>query len=208
MRKQDNSSLQFVSSRYTSADWAALKLDETTPETEDWARAFAIFRDRIDGRFLAPADALIAAEARKTTGTFGFSILALDFLVVETVQGFRDGVLDHRGQSEGLFTSFLSSWSDFVACVPPDKETAVLAKALYKQGRCALHHSGATDRLRVRRSGSMLLFREDGRIELNRTKFHAQLRGEFDRYLHDLAGEGAVVLRKNFKNKMNHICGN
>ncbi|RWH83960.1 MAG: hypothetical protein EOQ87_31560 [Mesorhizobium sp.] len=197
-----------ISPKYTVKEWIALQLDPKNHGAEDWKSAVAILRDRIEGRFFTPADTLIAAEDGKTEATFGFAILALDFLIVETIEGFRHGLKNHNGKSQALFQSFLGAWPEFLACVPPSESAATKADHLYKQGRCALHHSGATDKLRVGRRGDMVVFHNDGRIDVNRTEFHKQLRKEFDRFLAELGRPEAMNLRTNVLTKMTHICGN
>lgn len=129
-----------ISPKYTFKAWNALQLDPKNHGAEDWKRAIAILKDRIEGRFLAPADTLIAAEDGKTEATFGFAILALDFLIIETIEGFRQGLKNHNGQSQALFRSFLGDWPEFVTCIPPGESAATKADHLYKQvaARCII----------------------------------------------------------------------
>ena len=195
-----------ISPNYHVGDWTNLKLEGKDQREEDWCKAVKILKDRLEGRFLKPAQALIDAEAGHEKGTFGFAILALDFLVIETIQGFREGLTDHQGQSSRLFTNFLAGWAEFLACVPDVSKRKEKANDLYRNGRCALHHSGQTDNLRVGRSGAMIEFCGDGSIAVNRTEFHAGLSREFDRYLKKLKSGGSRRLRTNFKKKMDAIC--
>jgi hypothetical protein len=80
------------------------------------------------------------------------------------------------------------------------------AEEFYKQGRCALHHSGATEKMTVGISGPMMRF-DNGDIIVNRTLFHTELVSEFDRYLAALSASASVDFRKKFLLKMNPICG-
>src|SRR5882762_428823 len=91
---------------FWASEWNALELDPVTL-SDSWSRAADALRQRIEQRFLNPADKLIESEDRHPRKTFGFAILALDCLVIETIQGFRDGIEDHKGRSEALFTGFL-----------------------------------------------------------------------------------------------------
>ncbi|NRP86691.1 hypothetical protein GFPCMMHI_02599 [Ensifer adhaerens] len=197
---------QLISPKYTAQNWQDLNLDPDNPDEAQWQEAGDIINDRIEGRFLKPADALIEAEKDKTEGTFGFAILALDFLVIETVQGFREGKINHNGQSKTLFKNFLTEWSLFKESVPVEAEREPQAIKLYENGRCALHHSGSTDFLKVGISGEALEFSEDGSILINRTLFHRRLSEEFTCFIEAIKAPGDPVLRRNVKTKMTEIC--
>jgi hypothetical protein len=195
-----------ISPIYTVAFWRGLDLDADNPKQEDWLKAVDVLRDRIHGRFITPAQSLIDVDKGKKQQTFGFAILALDCLVVETIQGFRQGVTNHTGQSTALFKGFLSAWQPFVDCLDAGMVAETKAEEFYKQGRCALHHSGATEKMTVGISGPMMRF-DNGNITVNRTLFHTELVAEFDRYLEALQDPASVNLRKKFLLKMNPICG-
>ncbi|MDI7920713.1 hypothetical protein [Ferirhizobium litorale] len=196
-----------ISPKYRVSDWRALTLDPDNPDETQWGTAIDILKDRIDGRFLLPAHKLIEADKHNEEGIFGFAILALDFLVIETIQGFREGRIDD-GNSKDQSKRFMKKWNEFLDCLETRNERNAKAEILYLQGRCALHHRGSTDKIVVRRSDKfpMLYFHADGRIEINRTKFHSGLCVEFNRYLETLRDTTSVELRRNLKKKMNAIC--
>lgn len=195
-----------ISPKYTVAFWRGLELDPDDPKQEDWLKAVEVLRDRIDGRFITPAQTLIDIDKGRPQQTFGFAILALDCLVLETIQGFRQGVTNHQGQSGRLFEAFLSAWQPFIDCLDAGMDAGATAEQFYKQGRCALHHSGATDKMTVGISGPMMKF-ENGQTTVNRTQFHNELVAEFNRYLATLSDPQSVDFRKKFLTKMNAICG-
>ncbi|PTV70218.1 hypothetical protein [Agrobacterium pusense] len=195
-----------ISPKYTVAFWRGLELDADNPKQEDWLKAVDVLRDRIHGRFITPAETLIEADKAKKPQTFGFAILALDCLVLETIQGFREGVPNHTGHSTRLFKGFLSTWRPFIDCLGVGMVAETKAEEFYKQGRCALHHSGATEKMTVGIRGPMIKF-DNGNITVNRTLFHTELVAEFDRYLVALTNPASVDLRKKFLLKMNPICG-
>lgn len=197
-----------ISPKFYAQDWHDLKLDADNPDEAEWSKAADILKDRLEGRFLTPAQVLIDLDKIQAESTFGFAILALDFLVLETIEGFREGLTNHNRQSENLFVSFMSQWVEFQACVPMVNDRATKASDLYKQGRCALHHSGTTDRIIVRRGETfdMLTFNADRSIEINRTKFHEGLCNEFNRYLASLRDRTNVDGRKKMQAKMAAIC--
>lgn len=196
----------YISPEYKVSDWRNLNLDPDTPDEDQWKKAADILKDRIEGRFLKPAQALIDLGESSTT-TFGFAILALDFLVIETLQGFRKGYTDHQGKSKELVKDFLVNWSAFQDCVPDEAEREDRAVKIFTAGRCALHHTGSTDNLIVRiRLDQMIQFHSDGGIEINRNKFHKELCAEFERYIKELENDASRELRTNFRKKMNFIC--
>ncbi|RSC31480.1 hypothetical protein EGT36_22915 [Agrobacterium sp. FDAARGOS_525] len=197
----------YISPKYKIERWKALDLDPENPNEDDWNTAVDILDDRITERFLKPAQYLINTPLEGSQPTFGFAILALDFLVIETIQGFRKGVPNHNGKSEKLVVGFLKKWNAFSQCVPPGTGVKGQAERLYVDGRCALHHSGTTDSLIVGITGEMIAFNGDQTIRINRTEFHEQLVEEFKRYLNELRDPASADLRKNFRKKMNSICG-
>lgn len=195
-----------ISPNYKVEDWSRLSLDADNPKQEDWLKAVNILRDRIEGRFIIPAQTLIDVDKACDQHTFGFAILALDCLVLETIQGFIKGLPDHRGQSRALFVEFLTNWQPFITSLGAGMIATEKAAEFYSQCRCALHHSGATDKVTVGISGPMIQF-DNGQIRVNRTKFHKELKAEFNRYLDVLIDPLSIDPRKKFLLKMNPICG-
>jgi hypothetical protein len=193
---------------YTVGCWKSLALDLDEPNAADWQRAIDLFDARIRRRFFDPVDELIKSDQRRTRQTFGFAILAIDFLVIETLQGFREGVIDHRGKSKCLFTNFLKRWASFTECLPEAGDPDTYASKIYKAYRCALHHSGATDgAFRVGVSGPVFAFETDYEVKINRTCLHNNLKREFDAFVVELRKPDEKLLRCNFRKKMNAICG-
>lgn len=192
---------------YRVKQWRSLSLSDADGSTADWSKALEIFTARIRTRFIEPAQLLIDAESSDGRGKHGFAVLAIDFLLIETLEGFKSGKTSHIGQSKALFKAFLTAWPAFTACLTPAMNADDLAVNVYEQGRCALHHTGSTDGMIVRRSGKMIVFHSDGRIEINRTLLHGELTKAFDGYIADLRAGPNADLRRKFKAKMNHICG-
>ena len=67
---------------FSDSDWKRL----TFNSERDWIRAVASLRKRLEERFVKPARSLLRFSRS------GFAILALDSLLVETLQQFREGV--------------------------------------------------------------------------------------------------------------------
>lgn len=192
----------------SAKQWKALRLEPDEPGSADWQTAIAIFEARMRRRFFAPVDALIEFEEGRTEKTFGFAILAINCLVIETLQGFREGIINHNGKSKSLFIRFLTEWDVFKSCLPEPADAEKLAERVYLDCRCALLHSGATDgQLRVGVSGPAFRF-NDGHVQsINRTSLHENLKRAFEGYLAGLRAADGVVLRRYFKKKMDAISG-
>ena len=71
-----------ISPKYTSLHWDAL--DSNSPN--DWLKAADVVRDRLEGRFLGFASKFLRSKYS------GFVVLAIDSLLAETIQQFKDGV--------------------------------------------------------------------------------------------------------------------
>ena len=184
-----------ISPEYNVDDWNSL-----TFSTEDeWQKAIDIFEDRIRGRFL---DMIGAIEAHEYAG---FAVMALDCLLIETLQQFREGEKrTPNGKSEEYFVQFLAdtSFKDFF--------TPEMAKMFYKQIRCGILHQAETNensRLLIRADVPLAATREDGTgLTINRRLFHQQLVRVFEEYVSRLRRASDDQLRSNFRTKMNCIC--
>jgi len=185
-----------ISPRYNARNWTSL----TFSAEEDWQKAVDIFEDRIRGRFL---DIIACIESHAYAG---FAVLALDCLLIETLQQFREGKHETpSGQAKQYFVRFLTqtSFGDFFS-----EETAVM---FYKQFRCGILHQAevkATSLVR-RRQVPLVDFTDDRQgLIINRELFHRQLVIEFEHYVGQLRENNPLskVMRQNFRKKMDYIC--
>jgi len=121
---------------YTNNDWKKLNLDDG--DNPDWAIAIDILDARITGRYLDPADKLIAADEPinpPQNRRFGFTIIAIDCLLIETFQSFIEGRESTRGQSRRMFKSFLTTRPSFARYFKD-----ALADQFYNEFRCGILH--------------------------------------------------------------------
>jgi hypothetical protein len=180
--------------------WHTLRLDD--PANPDWAEAIRILEARIYERFIDPIDQLIMVEEARPVieRRFGFAVLAVDCLLVETLGAFLKGLPDTIGKSEATFCEFLTTRPLF-----KDEFTLERAKRFYKEFRCGiLHQAEIGGDSRVWSVGPTL--QDDGsRIIVNRNKFHESIKIEFQTYLAELRNPANVELRANFRTKMNFI---
>lgn len=182
-------------------EWRKLNLDDD--ESPDWIRAAEIANKRIYGRYLDASEHLINLDDKNdpTKRAFGFAILAIDFAVVETIQAWKEKVIDTTGKSKKLVSSFLEEESEFKSYFPAVMD----AKKFYKAFRCGIAHVTTTaPKTRVWSVG-MLLFKSQGSYVLNRTEFHKKLKISFDNYLVIIRDGSSSVLRSNFKYVLDNI---
>ena len=184
-----------ISPQYCVNDWRKL-----TFSTEDeWQRGINMLEDRIQSRFLDVIN-LIEREIYA-----GFAVLALDCLLIETLQQFREGVFETPcGQSESYFTSFLTQGS--FGRYFDEK----MAKTFYRQIRCGVLHQAevkGSSRILIRRGTPLVKYTNDRKgLVINRKLFHQQLIHEFEDYINRLRQPSNQELRVNFKKKMDYIC--
>ncbi|HSI24411.1 MAG TPA: hypothetical protein VK952_02205, partial [Methylotenera sp.] len=87
-----------ISPSYTDIDFKVARDDEK------WEEMVVIFYDRLEGRFLKPIRLI---ENDMNIGMFsGFSILALDCLIIETLQQFYEGTIQSKNVGDS-FKNFL-----------------------------------------------------------------------------------------------------
>jgi len=188
---------------FDSSEWAGLQLND--PLSQDWEKAIAVFRSRIYARFIEPADALVALDAQKPVAErrFGFAILAIDCLVVETLGAFQEGLKNTDGKSKPTFAKFLSTSPGF-----RPHFTRSRAQRFYKDFRCGILHQAESGGKSKVWSVGELIHEDSGGLTVNRTKFHEQLKADMDSYMAALRDRTNTKLRTNFRKKMNFICQN
>lgn len=180
--------------------WQALQLDD--PESTDWIEAVSILRARINERFIDPIDQLIATEAAKPISErrFGFAVLAIDCLLVETLEAFIEGLEDTRSRSGEMFKNYLTRRQGFASFFDE-----ALAKKFFKHFRCGiLHQAEIAGDGKVWTVGPLINVNGDA-VTVNRNLFHETLKNEFNSYLSELLDARNKTLRENFRKKMNFI---
>ena len=194
-----------------SSRWKELNLD--LPDSPDWGEAIDIFKARIWARYIMPVDILIEKDKEVERGKrkFGFTILAIDSLLMETLQAFRQGICDTKSGSRELITNFLKKAHDF-------KWETKHAHFYYDDIRCGILHRAEIGGHSLVRSEDNHVFDKDGLI-INRTKLHNDIKQYVEYYIGELKinkmsyndrsiGSCKVnyELRKNFRTKMDYIC--
>lgn len=214
-----------IAGNITAEAWQTLDLSNPEDDAQDWKKAAELFKTRIQKRFIEPANVLVevdfsrARDARangrpEDAPTFGFAIMSLDCLLIETLQGAIEGLVDHEGESTRLVADFLTKASSFRRYFNERK----LALNFYREVRSNLVHAGATSsRIRINafQTTPLLRHQRNGLIEINRTHFHKAVVREFDTYIQTVVGHPnskpefrleTVKRRANLKTVMDHIC--
>jgi hypothetical protein len=183
----------YISPLYRDSDWKALNLATES----DWRKAVRMVEDRLNARFF---DAVKTIDKQDFAG---FAVLALDCLLIETLQQFREGADETpRRKGEQYFVDFLTS-----APFSPHFTKATAAK-FYDHFRCGiLHQAEIKSSSKVRRNGQLVAPTPDGNgLIINRKLFHATLRKAFAAYLRALRNHSDSQLCQNFVKKMSYIC--
>lgn len=185
---------RFISPRFIRQDFLLLELDENS-DIDIWEQAVKIFEDRLQGRFFDSIKILIEDKNKN-----GFAVMALNCLLIETLQQFIDGV-NYNYKSMYAYTNFLRKELFDVF----DFEEK--AKIFYKDIRCGILHSAQT------KNGSRLTFDkeyvieifEENKIRVDVGNFSERLWEYYIHYIGKLR-KGDLYLRQNFIKKMNFIC--
>lgn len=184
-----------ISPHYTVEDWSALDFSREL----DWLKAINIFEDRIKGRFFKFIDKIKKFEFA------GFAVMALDCLLIETLQQFYEGKAQTpERESKKYFKNFLTrgAFKDYF--------TEDMAEKFFEQVRCGILHQAEVkenSKIRIIKCTPLVSFTCDKKgLIINRMLFHEQLVKEFEEYVSHLKNPKKRKLRDNFKKKMNYIC--
>jgi hypothetical protein len=92
-----------IAPNFKAAKWKALALDNAA--SANWDVAVSALDSRIRERYIAPADFLVAAEKETPAieRRFGFAVLAIDCLLVETLGAFLEGLEETTNRSKETF---------------------------------------------------------------------------------------------------------
>ena len=175
-----------ISPKYSKDNYLSLRLNRINED--DFKKALEIFTDRINGWFFDQIK-LMLNDAEKN----GFAIIALDCILIETFWHFRNG--NKQNNKESIFCEFLSKTS-------PNVFNEEDAKDFYKCIRCALLHSGQTDKEFVLSTKGRCVDRKNGIVFINVIEISQLLFEYFEKYIVELNNQENTILRRNFINRM------
>lgn len=151
-----------IAGRYTVNHWKMLR--DKLPIDEDannkcWKKAFKIFKRRVDTRFINPINAILSMNAGKKGKGEGFSVVALQCVLIEFFEAFYQGRIyackknedllpNEYNKSRALFVSFLQTHPPFSNWFDSENNWA---NYFFEDVRCGLLHEAATkDRVVIR----------------------------------------------------------
>ncbi|WP_028866164.1 hypothetical protein [Psychromonas aquimarina] len=191
-----------IAPNFTAADWKALHLQENE---QHWLQAVDVLKSRLYARYIDPVDALIEIEnsLEPRQMNFGFTILAVDLLLMETLQAFKEGLLDTNRKSQRVFMRFLRDSSRF----SPFFSTPKQCNDFYIEFRCGiLHQAEIQSTARVCSSGA-LYNRSDEGDTVNYNAVHQCIKADLEDYLQLLKDPHNSSQRELFKKKMDAVAG-
>lgn len=185
-----------IASGFTCDDWKSLDLSNL--KNSDWGKAISVFRSRITERYINPADILIDHSERR----FGFTILAIDCLLIETLQAFKDGnEKTQRTKGKQVFVKFLTQSINL-----GKHFSNKYAVEFYDSYRNGILHQAQIKKNHLVWSVGAVVHEKNGAMVINRTKFHQLLKKDFEDYIQLLSDANNTKLRCNFKLKMDTLC--
>lgn len=136
---------------WTVMDWSSLNLGKGDDfgNEKDWETAIQIFEDRIKGRFIDAIEILKNEDNHSKTRRFGFAIMSLICLLIETLAQFYEGEPSSQGISRGIYTNFLSFKSLVLKNLFENHNNAV---RFYETFHSGLLHHAETDKSSLIRS--------------------------------------------------------
>jgi len=213
------------------SDWKALHMGPTSTNAA-WKKAVKIFHDRIDARFLAPVEAMRKHKEWAVREFCGFTVLAIDCLLIETLGQFyngfnetpsmkeKDKALNPRGKRHHWFyAEFMKQMMSLSNANGFD--TRRKRELFYSHFRCGILHQAQTkrksrvvykDKAEMVTSPEMVTFADDSDQDqgliVDRNQLHNALVVEVTSYENLLLSpqsQAHELKRKNFITKMNFI---
>lgn len=201
-----------ISPKYYNTCWKKLDL-KVASDNEQWKKAIEIFDDRISGRFLKQIEFLNSNSDDEIRIFSGFTIMALDCLLIETLHQFYFGLNETKSKKNlDAFVDFLNNSNNFKKDFK-EKETS--AKQFYLQIRCGILHQAETknhSKINIDQNQKEMVVAYEGKWEngliIRRDLFHKALLKEINDYKSKLNNNIIAPLqyRENFIKKMNFIC--
>lgn len=197
----------YIADNYKLSDYLGITLTIQSSEAE-WEKAINIFIDRMQGRYFDAINKLSNNGNKKSMQKYGFSIMCIQCLLIDTLVKFRYGpILSKRGtltynyENRDKFTKFLKK--EF-----PTDFNHKIALRFYQDIRCGIMHFGTTKRNSRLTCDSKYLISEitGGNISVDINILEKKLEQYFKKYIKELKQESQIELRDNFIIAMNYIC--
>ena len=184
----------YISPNYKKEQYLGLEVSINSDD-ETFNKAIEMFKDRIIGRFLEQIDSL-----KKDCCKNGFSIMALECLLVETFAQFYHGYDNTKNVSKKVYKNFLKK---MLRCFNDDQAT----EAFYDRIRCGVLHQAQTklnSGLTCKKENT--IYYQDDFLLVDVELFVNEMNNYFDNYCNLLKDRTQIQIRENFIKKMNFIC--
>ena len=189
-----NKGSHYISPRFKKDDYIKLQLSVNSPQ-KTWEKAIEIFEDRIENRFFKQIGTLLS-----NINDNGFTIMAINCLLIETLYQFRNGIDETKNNKESYSSFLVNNFSnDFI-----DKD---VARKFYERIRCGILHSAQTktNSCLSTELGIPITYQDDYLIVAVKPFFDSLLI-YYNNYKNDLRKMENADLRQKFINKMRLIC--
>jgi len=205
-----------IAPNFEASKWKTLAIQKSTNWSNDWKTAVNVFEKRINARFLNQIDALIINQNKDAARFSGFAIVALDCLLIETLDQFYNGNHTTRRKATktddpdvGAFHAVFQRSSKLRSFF----DTVAKTKVFYQHIRCGLLHQAQTKRKsKINRRITTITEWIDTKnptegLIVHPRLFHAAVSDVFCNYMTLLREEYSGNLRSKFRRKMNRIAG-
>ena len=216
----------YISKKHKLEDYLGLSLNMNSSKIT-WERAINIFVSRIKERYFDAIDKLSDDGNFEEMFKYGFSIMTIECLLIDTFVKFRYGPnrinngeyrtieitdkyynksynkLVYYRKNEARFIKFMKEFFIF------GPENAIISKKFYKDIRCGIVHFGSTENTsRLTCDSSQLItILDNGDISVDVKIMHQMLKSYFNQYIKELKDSNQYELRKNFLMAMDYLCG-
>ncbi|MGL1932023.1 MAG: hypothetical protein OCC45_09705 [Desulfotalea sp.] len=189
-----------IAPNFTAQQWKELDLENSEG---DWQKAIDVLDSRLRSRYLEPVDKLLEFEndLLAPKKRFGFTVLAIDLLLIETLQAFKEGLPSTDGKSKKVFIRFLRTSPHFCEYF----QTKLQRENFYKDFRCGILHQAEIQSPALLWSFGDLYERVDEMEVLNRNAVHNALKNDFSDYIGLLRNPESTELRSKFRHKMDSV---
>jgi hypothetical protein len=194
-----------ITSKHYSTDWPIELFDKNSNK---WDYGIEIIEDRFMSRFINPMNELINHKSKEISTNSGFVIMAVDCLLIETLNQFYFGLKSsnkkyYRENTNKNYRFISQAFRDFFnysTFFPDFKNNEELQKIFYNDIRNGLLHQAESKvNSLINIKNKKMIVPIDGRkfengIVINRNLFHKAINNEFVRYINDLKNPSSINL--------------
>lgn len=202
----------YISPKYKLGDYQELfKRLKPNSNFSDWEQAIKIFQDRIHGRFLDTIMQLKQECEGDSSLSKAFSIMAINCLLIETLQQFYDGLDNFEGKSRKKFKEFLANSQYFNGKDSGQFRQSfnkTKAGTFYSNVRCGILHQAQTKGNTVLTYYNNCLIDDvstPGVTKYDVKLFTEALIAEYEQYILVLRSNKDIRARENFCKKWGYI---